>query len=1242
MRSCFPRTLLTFSALAALHPVTALHAQTPLLATPSVRITAAAVPGATVTLKGNTHPLAQAKYDAGAADPSLATGRLQLLLRRSPAQQAALDQYMGSLGDPNSPNYRKWLTPAQFGASFGVADQDLQTVQVWLQGQGFKIEAVPASRNYVQFSGNLGQVAQAFHTSVHSYDINGERHLSNATDPQIPAAFAGVVAGVSPLNDFRAKPLHVPGGQRRVISRNGSLQTAAPAGAQTAQGATSQLTFNDSNNNPFLLLTPADAATIYNAPNAFNRNFTGTTQQTGAGVNIGIAGDSNFPTADYLNYRHLFLNDTGSGNLTVVTDGTDPGTTGDAIEALLDTELSAGLAPQAGIVYYQSASSTFVDGVYSAALRAVQDNSVSVLSISYGQCEFNLGQAGNLQLSALYQQAAAQGITVVVASGDSGSAGCDLSAGETQATGGLAVSGFASTPYNVAVGGTDFDVLPSNFAQYVNGTANGSSAPYYRSALGYIPENPWNDSIGGAPGPYSADVAKQYTLASGGTTTILAAGGGGASSAVFCSGPLDANGNCNYTLTGYKTPSFQSGITTGTGIPTGVRYIPDVALFASAGNQHQAGWAICGDNVIEGTSTSAIDCVPATDGSFSVYRVGGTSAAAPAFAGVLAQVIQALPNHQRLGLANGVLYNLAATHGSIFHDITLGNNSVPCATSTAANPDPNCGSNNFLTGYNAGTGYDLATGLGSFDVSALVAGWSTAAFTPTTTALQVNGGTAPVSFQHGTAISLSANVTPPSATGDVAVTATNTGQGGAAVTETISLTSGSGTISPVTNLPGGSYNVQAYYQGDVTHSPSTSSPAIAITISPEASSPFLSLAIIDLANPGTIQTNATLTTATYGELGYAYIQPENANAINTGVGSHGVATGSASLLNGGTSLGTQALNSQGVTTFPLYNLTPGTYSFSARYSGDGSYNPSTTASPIPLRITKAITSLKVGAGSTTLAASASTNVTVELDTDSAGQYPTGSVTLTGNGTTFTGTMQKGTLSSGAVAELYTFAVPGSALAAGSNTLTATYAGDGNYNGSSGTVGIVISGGSGTSAGFALSGPANGITVASPGQQGTGTVTITPTNGFAGAVSLTCQVKYSGVGASPTCAVPASVTLTGGNAATATVTVSTTQASWLHAPAYANPGSGSRWLFAGAGGALCSVLLWGIPARRKKWRGLRAAAAVLFALISLGALGCGSSTNGSSSNGTSTGSYSLVVTGTSGSTTANTQITLAVQ
>ena len=155
-----------------------------------------------ITLKGNVHPLARAEFDRGAAVESQPMTRMLLLLRRGVDQEAALQQYLESQQDKSSPNYHAWLTPEEFGANYGPADADVQAVTDWLTSQGFTVEKVYSSKMVIEFSGTAGAVQSAFGTGIRNFEIGGKTYLANASDPQIPAALAPVVAGIVSLNNF--------------------------------------------------------------------------------------------------------------------------------------------------------------------------------------------------------------------------------------------------------------------------------------------------------------------------------------------------------------------------------------------------------------------------------------------------------------------------------------------------------------------------------------------------------------------------------------------------------------------------------------------------------------------------------------------------------------------------------------------------------------------------------------------------------------------------------------------------------------------------------------------------------------------------------------------------------------------------------------------------------------------------------------------------------------------------------
>jgi len=997
------------------------------------------------------------------------------------------------------------MAHSQYGAAFGVAEPDVEAVEQWLQSYGFTVERVSPARNRIQFSGDFAKIQSAFQTTIHELSVNGATHYANSTDPKIPAALWPVIAGVGPLNDFHPSSNAEFGARGHYDPASHSIQ--------------SDLTLFTQSGTPYLYVDPADAASIYDTPNpALNTAYSGTTYD-GTGINIGVVGDSNITLQDVSNYRVAFLGEAASttNTPTVVVDGNDPLLDQDEVEALLDTEIAGGLAPKAKVYLYISANTSLESGLFDAITRAIDDNTVSILNISFGICEAHLGDSGNQLVAELMAQAAAQGISVTVSSGDSGSAGCDNDQSEA-AQYGLAVNGLASSVYTVAVGGTDFDVLTDNFSTYVQDSSGGQpysgSAPYYGTALSYIPERPWNDST-----ETNVNIASNVAISNNGATDIVA-GAGGASN---CSTSTVGTSGVLTCQSGYAKPPFQSALTPA----DGVRDLPDVALLAGNGF-YSAVWVVCADNVAEGTLFPVFTDCQTDNGQWTSGTTfsgfGGTSTAAPAFAGILALVEQ--KTGSRLGQPDYVLYQLAQSkYATVFHDTVEGDNSVVCASGS-----PNCGTNGFLTGYDAATGYDQASGLGSVDATQLVNSWNSVSLTSTTTTLTVNGSTAPVNVIHGTSLTFNAGVSPASATGVVGIVDTaNESPNGPQNNGQLPINLSGGTGSAAYNgLPGGTYTVYANYGGDTSDAASTSS-GIAVNITPESSTTVLSVTAYSGDGSGTQITN--LAAVPYGSYINAIAQ---INGQAEGSNTEGLATGTVTYENNGTTLASAAVSAVNQAFFaaPAVSYPPlsaGSYNLTAAYSGDASYNAS-TSTVTAMTVVKAVPSLSVTPASSSVSSLASDQVTMTLVVPSAGAAPTGTIVLTANGSTIA-----------TVSELSGFAarvvVQASALAAGANTITATYSGDGNYAGSSGTATITV-----TEVSFALS---NGgaITLAPGATSGnTTSIEVSPSNGFIGIVDLVCSVTAPTGASSPaTCSAPSTVNITGTASVSTQLTVSTTAA-----------------------------------------------------------------------------------------------------
>ncbi|MGC9194316.1 MAG: S53 family peptidase [Syntrophobacteraceae bacterium] len=575
-----------------------------------------------VVLSGAVNPKARPEFDQGPSDPSTQMNGMILLLKMDPQKQEKLDQLIAQQQDSSSANFHKWLTPAEFGRRFGRSPEEIARVKNWLLSQGLRIESVSNSHTMINFSGTAAALNNAFQAHMHDYNVNGRLHHANSVDPSIPGDIADLVAGPTSLSDFHRKPAHTAA---RPVYTSGSGYA----------------------------LSPGDFATVYDVNKIYN-----SLGYNGKGVTIAITGQAPADTQMWQEFRTTFgLPSTtikvlvaGNRNQTPFDNGN-----GDQEETDLDVEWAGAVAPGATIDFVTASVN---DGGIDTANQYVVDQTLApILSCSYDSCELNMGNP-NLYTT-LWKQAAAEGITVFVASGDSGAYDCTDSSGNPIE----GVNGMASTPYNVAVGGTSL----SDSSQYWSSTNSATGV----SALSSIPELPevaWNDFI--VTGYQNQE-----------------ASGGGASSY-------------------YSKPSWQVC----PGVPNdGRRDLPDVSLNADPDG---VGYLVytCDDDSSACTSRSY----------YGQYVLGGTSCAAPAFAGIMALIEQSLGS-QWQGNANTSFYQLGqAQYGAsgsattVFNDITSGTNGF-------------VGSGTDLPGYSCTIGYDRVTGLGSVDATNFLLAYQQAA-----------------------------------------------------------------------------------------------------------------------------------------------------------------------------------------------------------------------------------------------------------------------------------------------------------------------------------------------------------------------------------------------------------------------------------------------------------------------------------------------------------------------------------
>jgi Pro-kumamolisin, activation domain/Bacterial Ig-like domain (group 3)/FG-GAP-like repeat len=878
------------------------------------------------TLKDNVRADVAHAPDFGAVEDTLPL-HLFLLLQRTPAQQADLDNLIERQQERGAPEYHKWLTPAQFGARFGASPQDIAKLSAWLQSHGFEVRSVLNNASMIDFAGTAGQVRQAFHTQLHYVGVQGGKYPALIRDPQIPAALAPVVAGIKGLNRIPPLPSHTAPRQASWDADKHLWHKVNPGPADAASPAFSV-------GGDEYLVSPQDLYTIYQV----NPVFTGGNLAATATVAVVEQSDIEFGTVnpttgvatggDVATFRTLFgvkgtLNMHvyhGYGSVTCNAPGIDPDGTGEDIEASLDAEWANSTAPSANLIF-MSCDQTPDNGIFSSLPALIDNNLADVMSISYGSSELNYTSSSDYNFQdGLYSQAATQGQSIFVSAGDSGS---DVEDQNTtgSATSGINVSALGSPLVTVA-GGTDFqdlyDSLEGGPAQSTYWSATNSS--FYGSAISYVPETSWNASCA------SSILAVYYSetgaglCATGNFTDGYVVGGSGGIS------------------THYAAPSWQTGIS---GYSNAFRSQPDISGFASSGFWDRA-LIFCDSNP---TYTGDYSCTS----SSTFGTAGGTSFVAPYLAGafgllrtatgsrqgVLNPALYALGKAQYTAsatktacYANGQTSNTGVTTGlpaaaCIFNDVTTSNNDVPCAagaTSCYVNPSEGfgmlslTGATSLTVAYPSTIGFDQVTGIGSVNVSNLINNWNTA-FT-SSTSLTAN----PTSINSSQSTELGATVTGGSPTGYVdtppAVTGTVTFKAGSTVVGSCVLSGGTCSTSvPASSLQSGANSMTATFGGSGTYPSSTSS-------------------IVTVTVTGTTLITPTVTVSP-AESSITTLQADSVTVTVSGGGGNPTPTGSVALSSGGYNSGPTTLTGGStVINVPAGSLAVGDDTLTAVYTPD--------------------------------------------------------------------------------------------------------------------------------------------------------------------------------------------------------------------------------------------------------------------------------------------------------------------
>jgi len=398
-----------------------------------------------------------------------------LMLQRSPEQEKALGARIDQMNNRRSPYYHQWLRAGDIGACYGVADADIGKVTTWLRSHGFTIDTVPAGQMTIIFSGTAGQVRSAFKTEIHNLDVRGELHIANMSEPEVPAALAPVIAGFRSLNNFFPKPLvHVLGPIQRDpgTGKWGALPTNQYAVEKepqpTGKGVDPLVTFNY-NGLTFWAVGPQDFYAIYNETPL----LTASTPINGAGQTLAVVEKSDVDPADVTSFRSQFglpaypsppNNTQGGVNFIdgIANYCSNPGLSDSESAADIDVQWIGTTAPAAIIDFVSCADTETTSGVDLSASYIVNnlESTVSAFSVSFGECEAQLGSGASFYNN-LWQQAVAEGQTPIISAGDSGDDRCDRA--DNIGLTGLSVNGLASTPYNVAL--KPQDVEPTEWLQ---------------------------------------------------------------------------------------------------------------------------------------------------------------------------------------------------------------------------------------------------------------------------------------------------------------------------------------------------------------------------------------------------------------------------------------------------------------------------------------------------------------------------------------------------------------------------------------------------------------------------------------------------------------------------------------------------------------------------------------------------------------------------------------------------------
>jgi|GEM_PF-111397 len=964
-----------------------------------------------VQLLQSAPPQFRASVETGVAPANQPLTRMLLLLASSDTQQKALAARLADQQNSASSSYHHWLTPSEFGAQFGNSTTDVAAVVAWLQSQGFTVAQLPAGRGWIEFSGTAAQVEQAFGAQVTM--VSGARGLRPALTGSIsvPAALAPLVQGLVSLDGVLATP---------ATSSPQSMTVTAAELATRTSASTSEA------------LTPALVSKLVHLDALQSSGV------TGKGQTIAIPSRGAVYQADVAAFRSAFGLPVQA--LKVQATGTTPAVADDQAVATLAASWAGAAAPGAQIVLVPTASTEATDGV-DLSLAAIVDNELAqTVVVGYSSCEAGLSAAHQAFYTALYQQAAAEGIAVVVASGDTGAAACSAPGSTALVSTGYAVNGLASTPWNAAVGVAAFSATGAGTEarSLAAWSPAVSSDPEYAggggaSSLAELPS--WQAKFAQNASKYrqlpdlslptAIDSSSNRGLAfclsateGAGQCTLVRSGGSAAAAAIFggiaalvaeqhgTQGTLQSS---LYALAGKQSVytdveqgTAQLACTTGT---AGCDASGQIGYAATSGYDQATGLGVVN---AQGLVTSWVTALVGTGAATVTMSVSPMqdnfiydSSATITFA---AQVVSGTGGATPTGT---VVFYDTTTAQSLSSALTL--NASGVASWTTNESVFAMGANQMVAQYSGDATYAAVTSTPSININ-LKTSTTTTVLTPSTTTPAA-----------GSTMQLNVTVTPATygsslPSGTVTFLLDGTALGSA------TLTSGSPAVATYTfTMPSaGAHTLSATYAGDTYYSSSTATPVAlnaskgtpTVSVTPSTSTPAFGSTMLLTA---TISPASTAATYASGTVTFSV---------------DGVAAGTSAVTQASPSTATLTINAPAL----------GSHTITATYSGDTNYN-SATSSSVNVTVSRASTTLTVTPATTTPAANSTLLVTATLaSTTSSTLTATGTVAfLLDNATVATVTLN----GSSAVA---TLTMP----ATGTHAIQAIYSGDTNFYNSTAT------------------------------------------------------------------------------------------------------------------------------------------------------------------------------------------------